>query len=141
MCRSGERKLLRKRVKVEFQDEKGTKYSLAVEGRISREKVLRIMDLMELIDGNDGIQEPAPNESSTFGRVFQIIETSYVGKEFSSADIARDYEELHGEAIALSTISTYLSRFADRGALKRQKFGNSWVYRRVHLAPNHIPLK
>ena len=132
---------MRKRVKVEFQDEKGTKYSLAVEGRISREKVLKIMDLMELVEGNDGIEEPAPSESSTFGRVFKIIEASYLGKEFSSADIARDYEELHGEPITLSTVSTYLSRFAQRGALKRQKFGNSWVYRRVHLAPDQVALK
>lgn len=131
---------MRKRVKVEFQDEKGTKYSLAVEGRISREKVLKIMDLMELVEGTESIEEPAPNESSTFGRVFKIIETSYPGKEFSSADIARDYEELHGEPIALSTVSTYLSRFAERGTLKRQKFGNSWVYRRVHLSPDQVPL-
>lgn len=132
---------MKKRVKVEFQDEKGTKYSLAVEGRISREKVLKIMDLMELVEGSEGMEKPAPNESSTFGRVFKIIEASYQGKEFSSADIARDYEELHGEPITLSTVSTYLSRFAERGALKRQKFGNSWVYRRVHLAPDQVPLK
>ena len=132
---------MRKRVKVEFQDGSGAKYSLAVEGRISREKVLKIMDLMELVEGDDTIAEPAPNESSTFGRVFKIIETSYLGKEFSSADIARDYEELHGEPIGLSTVSTYLSRFAERGTLKRQKFGNSWVYRRVHLVVDQASLK
>jgi hypothetical protein len=129
---------LQKRVKVEFQDGMGTKYSLAVEGRISREKVLKIMDLMELVEGNDGIEEPAMDESTTFGQVFKIIEGSYAGKEFSSADIARDYEDQHGQPIALSTVSTYLSRFAERGALKRQKFGNSWVYRRVHLAPDQV---
>lgn len=124
---------MRKRVKVEFQDEKGTKYSLAVEGRISRDKVLKIIDLMELMEGQNSIEEPVPNESSTFGKVFKVIEASYQGKEFSSADIARDYEEVHGETIALSTVSTYLSRMSERGQLKRQKFGNSWVYRRVHL--------
>ncbi len=125
-------------MKVEFQDGTGTKYSLAVEGRISREKVLKIMDLMELVEGNDGIEQPPMDESTTFGQVFKIIETSYIGKEFSSADIARDYEDQHGQPIALSTVSTYLSRFAERGTLKRQKFGNSWVYRRVHLAPDQV---
>ena len=129
---------MRKRVKVEFQDGTGTKYSLAVEGRISREKVLKIMDLMELVEGNDGIEQPPMDESTTFGQVFKIIEASYAGKEFSSADIARDYEDQHGQPIALSTVSTYLSRFAERGTLKRQKFGNSWVYRRVHLAPDQV---
>ena len=131
---------MRKRVKVEFQDDKGTKYSLAVEGRISREKVLKIMDLMELVEGSDRMEGPAPDESSTFGRVFKVIEASYQGKEFSSADIARDYEELHTESIPLSTVSTYLSRLTERGTLKRQKFGNSWVYRRVHIDVDQIPL-
>lgn len=131
---------MRKRVKVEFQDDKGTKYSLAVEGRISREKVLKIMDLMELVEGSDTIEQPAPDQSSTFGKVFKVIEASYQGKEFSSADIARDYEELNGEPIALSTVATYLSRLTERGQLKRQKFGNSWVYRRVHITVDHAQL-
>jgi len=96
------------------------------------------MDLMELVEGNDGIEQPPMDESTTFGQVFKIIEASYTGKEFSSADIARDYEDQHGQPIALSTVSTYLSRFAERGTLKRQKFGNSWVYRRVHLAPDQV---
>lgn len=125
---------MRKRVKVEFQDDSGTKYSLAVEGRLSREKVLKIMDLMELVEGTDEIAAPQIDTSSAFGRVYNIIESSYAGKEFSTADIAREYEELHGQPIALSTVSTYLSRLSERGSLKRQKFGNSWVYRRVHLA-------
>jgi hypothetical protein len=98
------------------------------------------MDLMELVEGEGGIEEPALDESTSFGRMFKLIETSYQGKEFSSADIARDYEELHGQTIGLSTVSTYLSRLAVRGSLKRQKFGNSWVYRRVHLAADQAPL-
>ena len=132
---------MRKRVKVEFQDDTGTKYSLAVEGRLSRDKVLKIMDLMELVEGDHGIEAPAPDTSSAFGRVMKIIETSYPGKEFTTADIARDYEETHGQSIQLSMVSTYLSRLAERGTLKRQKFGNSWVYRRVHLATDQVSLK
>jgi hypothetical protein len=135
---------LRKRVKVEFQDDSGTKYTLAVEGRLSREKVLKIMDLMELVDGSAQMEQPNVDQSTTFGRVFKIIQTSYSGKEFSTADIAREYEELHNEPIGLSTISTYLSRMCERGQLRRQKFGNSWVYRQVYLAERasgQLPLK
>jgi len=133
---------LRKKVKVEFQDDTGTKYSLAVEGRLSREKVLKIMDLMDLVEGSEGIEGPAVDGSTAFGRVFKIIESSYAGKEFSTADIARDYEEQHGQPIALSVVSTYLSRLTERGILRRQKFGNSWVYRRIHLATaDHASLK
>lgn len=132
---------VRKRVKVEFRDDTGTKYSLAVEGRISREKVLKIMDLMELVEEDHGFQPPPVDKSTVFGRVVAIIDTSYPGREFSTADIAHDYEESHGEPIALSTISTYLSRLTERGMLNRQKFGNSWVYRRAHLTLNQASLR
>jgi len=132
---------MRKRVKVEFQDETGTKYSLAVEGRVSREKVLKIMDLMELIDGTEQLEGPSPDTSSSFGKLLTLIDTAYSGKDFSSADIARDYEEAYGVNIPLSMVSTYLSRISERGILKRQKFGNSWVYRRVHIPTRQTLLK
>jgi len=129
---------VRKRVKVEFVDDNGTRYSLAVEGKVSREKVLKIIDLMELVEGQDSMSQPALDSSTVFGRLFKLIEDSYAAREFSSADIARDYEEQQGVSIGLSTVSTYLCRLADRGMLKRQKFGNSWVYRRAHLQTDHL---
>lgn len=134
--------LLRKRVKVEFQDDSGAKYTLAVEGKISRDKVLKIMDLMELMDtGQQSIEQPEVDSSTSFGRVINIIDDSYAGKEFSTADIARHYEETHGQPIGLSTVSTYLSRLSERGQLKRQKFGNSWVYRKVYLQSGQLPAR
>ncbi|MDA4123543.1 MAG: BlaI/MecI/CopY family transcriptional regulator [Thaumarchaeota archaeon] len=124
---------MQKKVKIEFQDDSGARYSLAVEGRVSREKVLKIMDLMELVEGENGITEPPVDGSTVFGKLMNVINESFAGKEFSSADVARDYEEKEGAHIPLSTVSTYLSRLATRGTLKRQKFGNSWVYRQVYL--------
>jgi hypothetical protein len=131
---------LRKKVKVEITDEEGTTYSLALRGRFSHEKVMRVMELIDLLgqtDHNTSTTLP-PNESTTYGRILKLIQSSYAAKEFSSADIARDYEERHASPIPLSTVSTYLSRLADRGILSRQKFGNSWVYRLVHLPSNQL---
>ncbi len=130
---------MQKKVKVEFQDDNGARYTLAVEGRVSREKVLKILDLMELVEGDALMKAPEADSSTTFGKLQKIIEEAYAGKEFSSADIARDYEEQQGEHIGLSTVSTYLSRLSERGVLKRQKFGNSWVYRMVYLQTNQLP--
>jgi hypothetical protein len=131
---------LRKKVKVEITDEEGTKYSLALQGKVSHEKVMRMMELIDLLgQGSHDVMEPVPpNESTTFGRILKLIQSSYSAKEFSSADIARDYEDLHDSPIPLSTVSTYLSRLADKGLLKRQKFGNSWVYRLVHLSSGQL---
>ena len=131
---------MRKRVKVEITDEEGTTYSLAVQGRFSQEKVMRMMELVDLLGhGNAALTDTSlPNESTAYGRILKLIQTSYQAKDFSSADIARDFEDSHATPIPLSTVSTYLSRLADRGLLKRQKFGNSWVYRLLHLPANQL---
>jgi hypothetical protein len=132
---------LRKRVKVEITDEEGTTYSLALHGKFSNEKLIRMMELIDLLgQGNHNTNSIAPpNESSAYGKILKLIQTSYSTKEFSSADVARDYEDTHAGPIPLSTVSTYLSRLAEKGVLKRQKFGNSWVYRLVHISSGQLP--
>jgi len=131
---------LRKKVKIEITDEEGTTYSLAVHGRFSQEKVLRVMELVDLLgqsDHNAAATLP-PKDSTIYGRILKLIQASYPAKEFSSADIARDYEDLHATPIPLSTVSTYLARLAERGILNRQKFGNSWVYRITRLTGSQL---
>ena len=125
---------LRKRVKIELQDDEGTKYTLALEGKLSREKVMKVMDLMEMINVpvEDG-HGPTPSQDTFFGKLYGLIETSFPGSEFSSSDIAQEFEERYGLPVRLATVSTYLSRLADKNHLRREKFGNSWVYRRVYL--------
>jgi hypothetical protein len=131
---------LQKKVKVEITDEEGTKFSLSLQGRFSQEKVLRMMELMDLLGNqtHNKAERLEPDESTTYGKLLKLIESTYATKEFSSADIARDYEEHNNNEIPLSTVSTYLARLADRGALRRQKFGNSWVYRLSHLPTDQL---
>lgn len=131
---------MRKKVKVEVTDEDGTTYSLALHGKFSQDKVMRMMELIDLFGQGDHSTSRLlhPDESTTYGKILKLIQSSYSSKEFSSADIARDYEEMHGVPIPLSTVSTYLSRQADRGILSRQKFGNSWVYRFAHVSSGQL---
>jgi Penicillinase repressor len=131
---------LRKKVKVEITDEEGTTYSLSLQGRFSHEKVIRVMELIDTLSQTDHALPSVlpPDETTTYGRLLKLIQSSYAVKEFSSADIARDYEDRHATPIPLSTVSTYLSRLADRGVLNRQKFGNSWVYRISHLSSSQL---
>jgi hypothetical protein len=131
---------LAKKVKVELTDDEGTRYSVAVHGKLSREKVTRMMQLIDLLgQGNHNTYSATqPDQSTTYGKILNLIQSSYPAKEFSSADIARDYEETHGSPIPLSTVSTYLARQADRGILSRQKFGNSWVYHMARVPNNQL---
>ena len=98
---------------------------------------MELIDFFGQADHNTSHMLP-PDESTTYGKILKLIQSSYSTKEFSSADIARDYEERLGSPIPLSTVSTYLSRQADRGILNRQKFGNSWVYRVAHISGNQL---
>lgn len=125
---------MRKRVKIELQDDEGTKYTLALEGKLSKEKVMKVMELMEMINiPGEEENEPAPNQNTFFGKLYGLIESSFPGGEFSSSDVAQEFEERYGLPVRLSTVSTYLSRLVDRNHLRREKFGNSWVYRKVYL--------
>ena len=131
---------MRKKVKVEVTDEEGTKYSLALHGKISNEKVMRMMELIELIgqDDHNHVRPPPSNDATTYGKILKLIQSTYASKEFSSADIARDYEDQFAASIPLSTVSTYLSRLVDRGLLNRQKFGNSWVYKLSRVSGSQL---
>lgn len=131
---------LRKRVKLEITDEEGTTYSLSLQGKFSHEKVMQMMELIDMLGQPDhnSSQKLRTDDSTTFGRIVRLIQSSYSTKEFSSADVARDYEDENGSPIPLSTVSTYLSRLADRGLLNRQKFGNSWVYSLSRISSNQV---
>lgn len=126
---------LPRKVKVEITDDDGTTYFLGVRGKLSQDKLFRMMQLIDQIGERSHISTPAPGESTLYGKILKLIQSTYQAKEFSSADIARDYEDQNGSPIPLSTVSTYLSRLADKGTLSRQKFGNSWVYSYSHREP------
>jgi hypothetical protein len=132
---------LRKRVKIELEDEEGTKYTLALEGVVSRDKLMKAMDMLEIMDVPLDHAARAPDQGTFFGRVQTLLETTFAAGDFSSSDVAREFEERYGQPVKLSTISTYLARLADRQYVKRERFGNSWVYRRAYLKPAQIAEK
>ena len=129
---------MRKRIRIELEDEEGTKYTLALEGTVSRDKVMKAMDMLEVMDVPLEHSHRAPDEGTFFGKVQTLLETTFAAGDFSSSDVAREFEEKYGQPVKLSTISTYLARLADKQYIKRERFGNSWVYRRVYLKPAQV---
>jgi Penicillinase repressor len=129
---------LRKRIKIELEDEEGTKYTLALEGAVSRDKVMKAMDMLEVMDVPMERSHRPPDKGTFFGKVQTLLETEFAAGDFSSSDVARGFEEKYGQPVKLSTISTYLARLADKQTIKRERFGNSWVYRRIYLKPTQV---
>jgi len=129
---------LRKRIKIELEDDEGTKYTLALEGAVSRDKLMKAMDMLEVMDVPLEHSPKSPNQGTFFGKVQTLLETTFATGDFSSSDVAREFEDKYGQPVKLSTISTYLARLADKQYIKRERFGNSWVYRRIYLKPAQV---
>ena len=125
---------MRKKIKIEVEDEEGTRYTLALEGRVSRDKILKAVDMLDVMDVpiDQGKERPI-NDGTFYGKVTALIEAGFATAEFSSSDVAQELEERYNAPIRLSTVSTYLARLVEKGYLRRERFGNSWVYRRVYV--------
>jgi len=127
---------LRKKIKIEVEDEEGTRYTLALEGKVSRDKILKAVDMLDVMDVPLDQGEEHPISDGTFyGKVMSLIEGGFSTAEFSSSDVAREFDERYGQPVRLSTVSTYLARLVEKGYLRRERFGTSWVYRRIYVKP------
>jgi len=123
-----------RKMRVEVYDETGNRYTVTFEGRVTRDKALRLLDLVELLGGmpgsSSGWTQQGP-ELSKVDRAHLIIEKHFPLVWFSSKDLQSVYEQEFKEPIRLSTISTYLSRMADRGILDRNGPLNQRRYRLI----------
>jgi len=126
-------------MRVELFDGEGNRYTVAFEGQITRDKALRLLDLVELLGGmpneaaaNRDLVGPASlAQSSRLEKVRAVIQKSFPLVWFSSRDVQSVYEQELKDPIALSTVSTYLSRLVGRGLLIRTGEGNNLRYKTV----------
>ncbi|MGD6852946.1 MAG: hypothetical protein ACQCN6_12885 [Candidatus Bathyarchaeia archaeon] len=134
-----------RKIRVELFDSDGNRYTIAFEGQVTRDKALRLLDLVELLGGapSDGptvSSGPAmPNRSlSRFEKVQLVIQKNFPLIWFSSKDIQAVYEQELKEPVSLSTISTYLSRMAVKGLLLRTGSSNNLKYKTAPNIPQAI---
>jgi len=129
----GETPLPAKKIRVEVYDELGNRYTIMLEGKVTRENVLKILDIVELLGGIRGEAPVMRSEKSLtkFEKIRSLIETNFPSSWFSAKDVQLEYRDATGEHIGLSTVSTYLSRLSDQGLLVKQKISNRTRYRLI----------
>ena len=129
-----------RRLKVEFYDAEGVRHSIAIDGPVTREKIGRILDLVELMGGTN---RPSPTSfrlsQRKFDKLTSMIISQLKDRTFSSTEVKRTFESCFREKIPLSTVSTYLARLLDRGVLDREEQSDGLVYR-VRLEEPTRPL-
>ena len=118
--------MARKKIRIDLEDADGAKYNLSLEGNVTRDKMLKIFELMDLIN----IEEPEDSVQldSIGSKIWNIIDKHFPIGKFTSSMVLEKYEDEYGEPVKLSIISTYLSRFAQRGKVAREKKGKEWAY-------------
>jgi predicted transcriptional regulator len=130
----------KKKIKIELEDDEGGKYNLSLEGNFSKEKILQVLELMELVrsDSTDTIttlpQENNNRNLSVDSKIWNIIEQSFYYNTFTSSDIVNIYNKKYNETIKLSIISTYLARYVTKGKLNRTKRLREYVYNLVRTS-------
>jgi hypothetical protein len=126
----------RKKIKISLEDEDGGKYDLALEGNISKNKIIKFIEVLDLLEvkGKDNLDETKKsNERENFtsvgSKIWNLIEQKFPHSTFTTSDILELYEDEYQEPIVLSVISTYLSRYSERNKLSRNKRGREWIYK------------
>jgi len=114
-----------------MEDADGAKYDIKLEGNVTRDKVLKIFEMMDLMNIEQGPE--APNLSSIGGKIWNIVDKHFPVGKFTSTEILEKYEDEYNEPVKLSVISTYLSRFASKGRVERSKTGREWSYQTIKL--------
>jgi len=108
------------RIKIDINDVEGNKITIALEGHLTRDKMLQLLDFVELLESSSTIEKnPKISNLSKFDKIKKVILRKFPLGWFTSQEVMIAYEDALDEPIGLSTVSTYLTRLTTKGILKR----------------------
>lgn len=123
--------MAKKRIRIDMEDADGARYDIKLEGNVTREKVLKIFEMMDLMN----IEEQETTKIDSIGsKIWHIIDKFFPMGKFTSTNILEKYEDEYNEPVKLSIISTYLSRFSTKGKIDRIRTGREWTYQTIKLS-------
>ncbi len=124
--------MAKKRIRIDMEDSDGAKYDIKLEGNVTREKVLKIFEMMDLMNIEE--EQEATNIDSVGAKIWHIVDKFFPMGKFTSTNILEKYEDEYNEPVKLSVISTYLSRFSTKGKIDRTRTGREWTYQTIKLS-------
>ena len=124
-----------KRIRINLEDADGAKFKFDIEGNVTKDKVLKLFELMDLMNIEE--EQNIPNLDSIGGKIWNIIENTFPTGRFTSSTVLEEYEDEYNKPIKLSVVSTYLARFASRNKIQRTRVGREWSYQIIRIAQKH----
>jgi len=124
--------MAKKRIRIDMEDADGARYDIKLEGNVTREKVLKIFEMMDLMNIEEEMPETT-NMDSIGSKIWFIVDKFFPMGKFTSTNILEKYEDEFNEPVKLSIISTYLSRFSSKGRVNRTRNGREWTYQTIKI--------
>jgi hypothetical protein len=124
--------MAKKRIRIDMEDADGARYDIKLEGNVTREKVLKIFEMMDLMNIEE--EQETTNMDSIGSKIWHIVDKFFPMGKFTSTNILEKYEDEYNEPVKLSIISTYLSRFSTKGKIDRIRTGREWTYQTIKLS-------
>ena len=122
--------MAKKRIRIDMEDSEGARYDIKLEGNVTREKVLKIFEMMDLMNIEE---EETTNMNSVGSKIWSIVDKFFPMGKFTSTNILEKYEDEYNEPVKLSVISTYLARFSSKGRVDRTRTGREWTYQTIKI--------
>ena len=113
-----------KRIRINLEDNEGAKFKFDIEGNVTKDKVLKLFELMDLMNIEE---DQAPDLDSVGGKIWNVVENHFPAGKFTSSDVLEKYEDEYNQPVKLSVISTYLARFTSRNKTERIRTGKTMV--------------
>ncbi len=124
--------MTKKRIRIDMEDSEGARYDIKLEGNVTREKVLKIFEMMDLMNIEE--EQTTTNIDSVGAKIWHIVDKFFPMGNFTSTNILEKYEDEYNEPLKLSIVSTYLSRFSTKGKIDRTRTGREWTYHTIKLS-------
>jgi len=124
--------MAKKRIRIDMEDSDGARYDIKIEGNVTRDKVLKIFEMMDLMNIEE--EQEATNMDSVGSKIWHIVDKFFPVGKFTSTNILEKYEDEFNEPVKLSVISTYLSRFSSKGRIDRVRTGREWTYQIIKIS-------
>ena len=124
--------MAKKRIRIDMEDSDGARYDIKLEGNVTRDKVLKIFEMMDLMNIEE--EQETTNMDSVGSKIWHIVDKFFPVGKFTSTTILEKYEDEFNEPVKLSIISTYLSRFSTKGKIDRIRTGREWTYQTIKLS-------
>jgi len=124
--------MAKKRIRIDMEDSDGARYDIKIEGNVTRDKVLKIFEMMDLMNIEE--EQEATNMDSVGSKIWHVVDKFFPVGKFTSTNILEKYEDEFNEPVKLSVISTYLSRFSSKGRIDRVRTGREWTYQTIKIS-------